>query len=110
MKAAREVSFLERTIRAISITGSGGGAGVSVAVASINVYSNAIAYLEGDVVAENLTISAVSDYPPQPCGDDDRRHPALWPWARRWRWSTWVETPRPRSSATRRSRLPEPPN
>lgn len=58
------VSFTDRTIRAISITGAGGIAGVSVAVASINIYSNAIAYLEGDVnEAANLTVSAVSDYP-----------------------------------------------
>ena len=58
------IDFTQRTIRAISISASGGIAGISAAVASVNVYSNAIAYLEGDVEqAENLTISAVSDYP-----------------------------------------------
>ena len=58
------IDFTKRTIRAISISASGGIAGISAAVASVNVYSNAIAWLEGDVEqAENLTISAVSDYP-----------------------------------------------
>ena len=49
---------------AMSITGSVSAVAVSGAVSAIVVNSNAIAYVEGDVLkADNLTVKAVSEYP-----------------------------------------------